>query len=182
MRTRLAALAALLALLGPAAGAAPDRARRQTCTGIYTGSARGVFWCRAVAIHDPRTNRSWFKLEVEEDVQMTGDALAVTPGGFEWKGPFGPGPRRSADAAVTSAWCYVQTGVPPTPVDYVAARSWPRFAAVEQGQLALVIASAEPGPVVDGNQTFAVHGTFSARLLPLPGGKAVGEVRVSATF
>jgi hypothetical protein len=181
MTTRLLALASLLLLLGPAARAGPERARRPSCTGIYTGSARGVFWCRVVAAHDPRTNRSWLRLEVEDDVQMTGDALAVTAGGFEWKGPLGPGPRRSADPNVTSAWSYVQTGLPPTPADYVAARSWPRFPA-EQGQVVLELTSAEPGPVVDGNQTFAVHGSFSARLPPLPGSKAVGEVRVSVTF
>jgi len=181
MKTRFLLLASLLLLLGPGAGTGAERARRPTCTGIYTGSARGVFWCRVVAGHDPRTNRSWFKLEVEEDVQMTGDALAVTPGGFEWKGPLAVGALRSADAAVTSAWSYVQTGLPPVPADYVAARSWPKFS-TEQGQVTLELRSAEPGPVADGNQTFAVHGTFSARLLPLPGGKAVGEVRVSATF
>jgi len=181
MKTRLLALASLLLLLGPTAEAGSDRARRPSCTGVYTGSARGVFWCRVVAVHDPRTNRSWLRLEVEEDVQMTGDALAVTPGGFEWKGPLAAGALRSADPAVTSAWSYVQTGLPPTPADYLAARSWPRFAA-QQGQATLELTSAEPGPVADGNQTFTVHGTFSARLLPLPGGKAVGEVRVSATF
>ena len=52
MRIRLPALAALLPLLAllappPAAAVEPGHARNAPCTGIYTGSARGVFWVRS---------------------------------------------------------------------------------------------------------------------------------------
>lgn len=175
-------LIALAALLLPRPGAAADaeRARHPTCTGIYTGSARGVFWCRVVAVHDPKTNRATFRVETEDDIQLTGDALTVVPGGFEWTGPIATGKRPSTDPAVVRAWSTLRTGQPPNEVDFVAGRGAPKVP--EQGLLTLDLASAEPGATVAEGQAFTVHGTFTARLLPIPGARGVGEVRVTVTF
>jgi hypothetical protein len=178
----LSTLVLLLALAGPAAAAdRPERTQRPPCSGVYNGSARGIFWCRVVAVHDPKGNRSSLRLEVAEDVQLTGDALLVTPGGIEWSGPMAAGTVRTGEGPVLSAWSYVQTGLPPNPADYVAAKAWAKFP-VEQGQVKLELTSVAPGPVADGVQTFLVHGTLSARLVPLPGSKAFGDVRVTITF
>jgi len=177
MNVRLLALAALILLPGAGAPAEPERARHPTCTGIYTGAARGVFWCKVVPVHDDATGRSSLKVETEDDVQLSGDALAVTPGGIEWKGPMAAGVVRSADAAVTSAWSALQTGQPPNQADYAAARKAPGYPA-DRGELTLDLASVKGG----GAEPLTVHGTFSARLLPLPGAKAFGEVRVTVTF
>lgn len=181
-KVTLAALA-LLCLPGAAAGqdAEPLRARTPGCKGIYTGSARGIFWCRVVVVHDARTNRTSLQVETEEDIQMTGDALAVKPGGFEWKGPPATGLLRSGDGSVTSAWSWLQTGQPPNQVDYAAARAAPAYQ-FEQGQLALDLYSATPGPAGEGGATHQVHGAFTARLLPAPGSKGAGEVRITVTF
>jgi hypothetical protein len=179
MRTPRGAIAALLVLAGPALSAEPERARHPTCTGIYTGSARGVFWCRVVAVHDGKTDRSTLRLETEDDVQLTGDALTVSPGGMEWKGPMAPGELRAGAAPVLSAWSTLETGQPPNQADYAAGRGAPQHA-VDQGDLKLELVSAEAGPKPDGS--FTVHGTFSARLVPIPGAKAVGEIRVTVTF
>lgn len=186
MRANLYVAAVAALLLCPVAGLGADpeppaRARNSACTGIYTGSARGVFWCKVLVVHDPKLNRTSFRVETEEDIQMTGDALAVTPGGFEWKGPPATGLLRSGDAAVATAWAWLQTGQPPNQVDYTAARAAPKYR-VEQGELVLDLYSAEPGPKADGTQAFKVHGTFSARLLPTPGSKGTGEVQISVTF
>jgi hypothetical protein len=178
-----AALVPLMLLLAPglAGGADAERARHPTCTGIYTGAARGVFWCKVVLVHDPKTDRSTLRIDTDEDIQMTGDALAVTPGSFVWKGPPAVGVLKSPDAPVVSAWSTLQTGVPPTQADYGAAHAAPQHP-IEQGQLSLMLTAVAPGEKVEGGQAFAVHGTFSARLLPLPGAKAVGDVHVNVTF
>ena len=187
MRTRLLppaavlALAALLSLPGTAAGAEPERARNSPCTGIYTGSARGVFWCRVVAQHDAATDRTIFRIEVEDDVQMNGDALAVTPGSVEFTGAPAVGVLRGQDARVVSASSTLRTGVPPTEADFGAARAAPRVAP-DQGEVTLDLARAEPGPRGGDVQAYGVHGVFSARLLPLPGAAAVGEVRITVRF
>jgi len=183
MRTRLPALTLALATLllaagpGRAAAAEVDRARHPGCVGIYTGSARGVFWCKIVVAHDPRTLRSTFRIEIDDDVQMTGDALQVVPGGFDWKGPPAVGVMQSGDAAVLSAWSWLQTGQPPNQVDYAAARSAPKYP-VEQGQVRLELAGVAPAAA----GAYTVHGSFSARLLPTPGSKGFGEVVVSVIF
>jgi hypothetical protein len=182
MPTLLRTLALLLALAGPARAAdRPERTQRPACSGVYNGSARGIFWCKVVAVHDAKGNRASVRIEVAEDVQLTGDALQVTPGGLEWSGPMAVGLLRTGEGPVLSGWSYLQTGLPPVPADYVAAKAWPRYA-VEQGQVRLELTGVEPGPVADGVQSFQVHGTLSARLVPLPGGKAFGEVRVTVTF
>lgn len=184
MRTRLLPLAALLALLlpeGPAAGADPERARNSPCTGIYTGSARGVFWCRVVAQHDAKTDRTIFRIEVEDDVQMNGDALAITPGTVEFTGAPAVGVLRGQDARVASAWSTLRTGVPPTEADFGAARAAAKVAP-DQGEVTLDLSRAEPGPKGGDVQAWGVHGVYSARLLPLPGANAVGEVRITVRF
>ncbi len=179
---RLLLLAALLlAPPRPAAAAEAERARNSACTGIYTGSARGIFWCRVVASHDSRTNRSSFRVETEEDIQFRGDALAVVPGAFEWTGVPAVGTLRSGDAPAATAWSTLQTGQPPNQVDYGATRAAPRVAP-DQGTITLDLARAEPGPKAGSVQAYAVHGTFSATLPPLPGSKGVGEVRVTVSF
>jgi hypothetical protein len=185
MRTRRLLVAALLAapLLAPrlAAGAEPERARNSPCTGIYTGSARGVFWCSVVAQHDERTNRTTFRIETEDDIQMSGDALTITPGTMEFTGAPAVGVLQGSAAGVSAAWSALRTGVPPTEADYGAARAAPKVAP-DQGSITLDLATAEPGPKAGGAQVYAVHGTFTARLLPLPNARAVGEVRITVRF
>jgi hypothetical protein len=181
MRSRLLALAALLLLPVLGAAAEPERARHPTCTGIYTGSARGVFWCKVTVIHDPATGRSSLRVETDDDIQMTGDALLVSPGGIDWKGAPAVGIVRSADAAVVSAWSTLETGQPPNQVDYGASRAFPKLP-VDQGQLTLELSSAVAGAKAAGGQAFTVHGTYQARLLPLPGSKGFGEIQVTVTF
>jgi len=185
MRTRLPLLASLLASLllapAPAAGAEPERARNSPCTGIYTGSARGVFWCAVVAQHDARTNLTTFRIDTEDDIQLNGDALTITPGTMEWAGPPAVGVLQGSAASVAAAWSALRTGVPPTEADYGAARAAPKVAP-DQGSITLDLARVEPGPKGADTQVFTVHGTFSARLLPLPGAKAVGDVRISVRF
>jgi hypothetical protein len=182
MTVRLLALAALL--LVPAIGRSADveRARHPTCTGIYTGAARGVFWCKVSVVHDPKADRSTLKLELDDDAQLTGDALEVVPGGFSWKGAPAAGTLKSADASVTSAWMALQTGqIPDRQVDYAAGRASPRNP-IDQGDLLLVLTNVQPGAVGEGGKSYVAHGTFSARLTPLPGAKGVGEVRVTVSF
>jgi len=174
-------LAALLLASGPAAAAEPERARHPSCTGIYTGSARGVFWCKVVATHDPKTLRSTFRVETDDDIQLTGDALQVLPGAFEWKGAPAVGVMRFHDAGVTSAWSWLQTGQPPNQVDYVAAHAAPKYPS-EQGEVKLELSSVAPASKGEAAGTITVHGTFWARLLPAPGSKGAGEVLVSVTF
>jgi len=190
MRTRLTplaahlsllALATLLSLPGAAAGAEPERARNSPCTGIYTGSARGVFWCRVVAQHDAKTDRTIFRIEVEDDVQMNGDALAVVPGTVEFTGPPSVGVLHGKDARVATASSTLRTGVPPTEADFGAARAAAKVAP-DQGEVTLDLARAEPGPRGGDVQAWTVHGVYSARLLPLPGANAVGEVRITVRF
>src|SRR5512140_2104002 len=118
MTMRLLLLAALLiALPRPGAAADVERARNSACTGIYTGSARGVFWCRVVTSYDPKTSRSTFRVETEDNIQLSGDALAVVPGSFEWTGAPAVGLLRARDAAVITASATLQTGQPPNQVD-----------------------------------------------------------------
>jgi hypothetical protein len=182
-RHLFALVAGLLPFL--AAGAetrAEPAAQRSACSGIYTGSARGIFWCRVVAVHDSATNLSTVQIELTRDVQLGGDALVLTPGGLEWSGPITPGTHALGDASVTSAWSYLRTGLPPNPADYVAAKAWSKYP-VDQGQVSIVLKSVTAGSLTSGFQTFEVHGTISARLLPLSGREpAVGDVRVTATF
>jgi hypothetical protein len=179
---RLLLLAAVL-LAAPRFGAAEEaeRARNSACTGVYTGSARGVFWCRVVAVHDPKTNRATFRVETEGDIQLNGDALGVVPGTFEWTGKPAVGLMSSGDAAVATAWSTLQTGQPPNQVDYGASRAAAKVAP-DQGKLTLELARVEPGPQAGELQTFLVHGSYSAQLLPLPGSKGIGEVRIFVTF
>ena len=182
MTMRLLLLAALLlALPRPGAAAEVERARNSACTGIYTGSARGVFWCRVVASYDPKTSRSTFRVETEDNIQLSGDALAVVPGSFEWTGAPAVGLLRSRDATVATASATLQTGQPPNQVDYGATRAAAKVAP-DQGELSLDIVRAEPGPTSGGVQAYALHGTFSARLPPLPGSKGIGEILISVTF
>lgn len=180
------ALALALALVlplapRPAAAVEPERARNSPCTGIYTGSARGVFWCRVVAVHDKRTNRSTLKIETEDDIQLNGDALAIVPGAIEWTGVPAVGALQSGEGPVATAFATLQTGQPPNQVDYGAARSALRLAP-DQGQVTLDLVRADPGAKNGETQAWLVHGTFQARLLPLPGSKGVGEVRVTVRF
>jgi hypothetical protein len=172
-----AAVAALLLAALPGSAAEPERARHQTCTGIYTGSARGVFWCKVVAAHDPKTLRSTLRIETDDDIQLTGDALQVVPGGFEWKGAPAVGVLKSGEPAVTSAWSWLQTGQPPNQVDYAAAHAAPKYP-VAQGQVRLELSGVAPGAA----GALVVHGTFSALLRPMPGSKGYGEVEVTVTF
>jgi len=184
MPTRLLLLAALL-LAAPRPGAAQEeqRARNSPCTGVYTGSARGVFWCRVIAQHDAKTNRTVFRVDTEGDIQLNGDALSVLPGRMEWTGTPAVGVLREADPKVVSAAAALQTSQPPHEVDYVAARAAPKLAP-DQGQVTLDLVKVEPGPSADGIQPFTVHGTFSARLPPVKGREftGIGEVRISVTF
>jgi hypothetical protein len=184
MPARLLVLAALL-LAAPRPGAAQEtpRARNSPCTGVYTGSARGVFWCRVIAQHDAKTNRTVFRVDTEGDIQLNGDALSVLPGQLEWNGAPAVGVLRQADARVVSAAAALQTSQPPHQVTYAAARAAPKVAA-DQGQITLDLVSVEPGPAAAGIQPFKVHGTFSAVLPPVLGGEfqGIGEVRISVTF
>ncbi len=181
MRTRLpvltAALAALLLVATPARAAEVERARHPTCVGIYTGSARGVFWCQVFLTHDPKTQQTVLRIETDDDVQLSGDALQVVPGSLEWKGAPAVGVLKVKDAAVTAGWSWLQTGQPPNQVDYGAAHAAPRYP-VEQGEVKLELYSVAPGP----GGTVLAHGNFSARLLPMPGSKGFGDVVVSVTF
>jgi hypothetical protein len=184
MTARLLLLAALL-LAAPRPGAAQEaqRARNSPCTGVYTGSARGVFWCRVVAQHDAKTNRTLFRIDTEGDIQLNGDALSVVPGQVEWTGPPAVGVLRQADGKLATAAASLQTSQPPHQVTYAATRAAPKVAP-DQGQITLDLVKVEPGPSADGVQPFKLHGTFSAVLPPVPGGefKGIGEVRISVTF
>lgn len=175
------ALAVLVLAAAPGRSAAEEeRARRPACVGIYTGSARGVFWCKVVLTHDPKTQRSSLRIETDDDIQLTGDALQVVPGTVEWKGAPAVGVLRAKDGGVAAAWSWLQTGQPPNQVDYGAAHAAPRYP-VEQGDVTLELVSVAPAAGVDAGGP-QVHGTFSARLLPMPGSKGFGEVRVAVTF
>jgi hypothetical protein len=184
MPTRLLLAAALL-LAVPLAGAAQEdsRARNSPCTGVYTGSARGIFWCRIIAQHDAKTGRTLFRVDTDGDIQLNGDALSVVPGRIEWTGTPAVGVLRETDPKVVSASATLQTSQPPHQVDYVAARGAAK-AGPDLGQVTLDLVKVEAGPAADGFQSYAVHGTFSARLRPVPGAanKGIGEVRISVTF
>jgi len=183
MNVRLLALAALLAIpLASSAEEVVDRARHPTCTGIYTGAARGVYWCKVSVVHDPKTDRTTLKFDLDDDVQLTGDALMVAPGGFVWKGAPAVGTMKSSDPGVASAWAALQTGqIPDRQADYAAGRASPRNP-IDQGEVSLALTSVQPGAMVEGGKAYTVHGTFSVRMTPLPGAKAVGEVQVTVSF
>jgi hypothetical protein len=184
MHARLLLLAALL-LASPRPGAAQelvDRARNSPCTGVYTGSARGVFWCKVSVTHDPKANLTTFRVSTEGDIQLNGDALKVVPGTFQFTGQPTVGVHRSKDGATTSAVASLQTSQPPNQVDYAAGRNAPRKDPPDQGDLTLDLVKVAPGPPAGAEQGFLVHGTFSAHLLPLPGSKGIGDVLISVTF
>ncbi len=192
MTRRLSAAAALLlaaallvalalALPHPAAAQPEERARHSPCTGIYTGAARGVFWCSVVAQHDAGSGLTTFRVDTDGDIQLDGDALEVVPGTLLLAGPPKVGLVRSGDAPVKAAWSTLRTGVPPTEADYAAARGAAKVSP-DQGEVTLDLARIEAGPKGGEVQAYTVHGTFSARLPPLPGGRGVGEVRITVRF
>ncbi len=153
-----------------------------TCSGVFSGAARGVFRCRVTAIHRAATQRSKLTIDIDQNSEVAGDALKHIPGGLEWTGEIAPGVHALADASVTSAWSFLETGLPDWPFDYIAAKAWSSYP-VEQGEVAVTLTQALPGPVANGAQSYEVHGTFSARLLPYPAaGAASGMVRVRASF
>ena len=179
----LAAAALLAAGVAPAHAEAPHAAGR-ACNGIYSGAARGIFKCKVLAVHKPGANRSAVTLDLADDIQLSGDALQATLGGLEWSGDLTVGSRSlRGEAAATSGGSYLQTALPPTPSDYVAAKGWSKYP-VDQGDVKVTITSVAPGPAAaDGSRTYEVHGSFSADLVAYPaGGPAVGTVRITATF
>ncbi len=165
------------------AGAARPAPPPSTCSGVYSGAARGVFRCRVIAVHRAATQRSKLAIDIDQNApEAGGDALAQLPGGLEWIGEIAPGTHSLADASVASAWSSLETGRPDKPFDYIAAKAWWSYP-VEQGDVAVTLTQVLPGPVTDGVQSYEVHGTLSARLLPYPvSGGASGMVRVKATF
>ena len=184
LSTVLAAAAVLLLGGSPARAEAPHGVPARSCTGIYSGAARGIFKCKVTAVQRPGANRSAVTLDLADDIQLSGDALQATLGGLEWTGDLTVGSRSlRGDTSAVSGGSYLQTGLPPTPSDYVAAKDWAKYA-VDQGDVAITITSVSPGPTAgDGSRTYEVHGTFSAKLLPHPAaGHAVGAVRISASF
>jgi hypothetical protein len=153
-----------------------------TCSGTYSGAARGVFECRVSAVYRGASGRSTLTVVVGEDQAARGDAQKHSPAQVEWVGEVTAARRASSETTVTSAMSYLQIGYPPTPYDYVAAKAW-RAYPVDLGEIVVTITKVVPGPIVDGAQHYEVHGTISTVLLPFPAeGGGSGAIKTKIAF
>jgi len=153
------ALAALLALAGPA-GAVPPR-----CAGKLSGAAQGVFEC-AVSVRSGEEGQALFVIEARAPIP---GIPAYAPGSFEI-----PLPVEAKTYTLDSLGQGMASVAAEGGTLYTAAKTFGR-----RGEVEVVFTTVKADPAT--KNAWEVHGSYRARLLPVGSGKR-GEVVVEVTF
>lgn len=152
-------LAALLAALAPAAGAAPAA----RCEATVSGSAKASFGC-VPEIH-AKDGKHYFVLKPTDAIE---GVKTYQPGAFELPGP---------PSARTYTLDDLGLGLATFPGENKTLFTSSKTELNRRGEVTLTLTSAKK----DRKGSWTVHGTYRARLIPAGAGKT-GEVLVEAAF